>query len=260
MAEDLTELKERVQLARADISDINELCGAYVRSFIRVEEQRFESGPFTSSLFITAQALQPIPTKIKVAAGKVLNELRATLDNLACVLAVRNNQDPGEQTYFPISKTEEIFIADGLKRKLKLVSEADKQTIASLQPFKGGHPHLYQLHQADKMRKHQRLTAQTAGNAGASVGGMLFPPGTFMTRCTINGHPVDALSIGEPNEPRTILPGPPVQVAWASGSTPPVVPHFQIGFEEPEEVAGCYVVPILGVFANTVEEVISLFD
>src|SRR5690606_30122742 len=77
------------------------------------------------------QMVKQIPPEFRIEAGTILHELRAALDHLACVLAIRNGKS-AKDTYFPISRSLAVFEDDGIKRKLRNLSDADKKVIAAL--------------------------------------------------------------------------------------------------------------------------------
>lgn len=250
MSDDLAELRERVEIARADISKLDKMCADHSLT-VRASKEQNRDG---LSIFLTPTA--PVPTRLKVLCGQIVNELRAALDNLACNLAERNGNDPGENTYFPISKTPEIFQTDGY-RKMKLLSDADKQTVAELKPYNGGHPHLYALHVADKKRKHQRLSIQSTRGAGAIVGGMPFSSAMKIHDLFIEDEFVEYLHIVPQDGPMEV--GTRQLVAHARGVTAPIVPTISIVYEDPAELRGKGLIGTLNEFANSVSSVIDKF-
>jgi hypothetical protein len=137
--------------------------------------------PSVSELILKATLVSQIPVSVRSQIGLLANELRAILDGLACTLAIRNSGDC-RQTYFPITQTEEFFENES-KRKLRLVSEADVAKIRDLRPWGGGHPVLFKLHEADRIRKHRKLLGCAGGTdisvLDGTLGKMVLNPAIF---------------------------------------------------------------------------------
>lgn len=160
MASDLNEIDERLSNCSAEYD-------RYSRAVMDFANHGFASrwdqkGPFVQAY---ATMLKPIPTALRSHAGMIMNEARACLDGLACLLAARNGKANSRDTYFPVSRSEDIFRTDGMK-KIKSLSSADQKVIIDLRPYRGGDNRLWFLHEADRVRKHTRLI-MAAGTPGA---------------------------------------------------------------------------------------------
>lgn len=158
MASDLDELSQRLSYLESKIKLLHE----HVRSFI---SQSVLIQPIPSpdgSVSLTATLRDAPPISIRSESGTITNELRAILDALACQLAIRHSGKAAE-TYFPISKSQAIFNTDG-RKKMRLLASDDQKQIEALRPWLGGHRTLFRLHEADRIRKHQRLLG--FGNGG----------------------------------------------------------------------------------------------
>jgi hypothetical protein len=160
MTDNLAELKERVELCRqksmALTSQINVLAGQSVNVWVT------PLGP--NSGLVKAKLLAHPPVSIRSELGMIVNELRSVLDALACELAIRNGANDTSAVYFPITKTKAGFFEQTGRRKIRKLSAADQQKIESLKPWQApehdpedGHPNLFMLHEADRVRKHQKL-------------------------------------------------------------------------------------------------------
>lgn len=211
---------------------------------------------------VYATQLEAVPVAIRSRAGTIANELRAVLDSLACTLAGRNNQRT-DDSYFPISKSEDIFKDDGM-RKIRRLSDADKQTIIKLRPFRGGHPELFPLHEADRTRKHQRLSASSARQLGGEFGdgliGIQNINGTVtFQNCAFEDIPIELMIYhggtdfgASLNRPHLVLFGAPTNLPIKLGSS--------IVYQEPADLKGRDVLQSLGTWAGTVSDVLREFD
>lgn len=205
---------------------------------------------------------EPVPVRLRAHAGMIANELRATLDNLACLLAERNGRAPSK-TYFPISKSKEIFDDDG-RKKMRALSVTDQQIIADLRPYRGGDNLLWGLHEADRRRKHQRLGACAVMGAKMMIDDHLFGgPG-------IQGARWIEKDTGPQQQPERMwwdparLSGVEVgrltQVAGGLPRSWKAKFMFEVAYMDPEELHGKAVGPTLAAFADRVESIVGLFD
>ena len=236
MADDLLELKERVRFA----ADSANALGDDIRLFLSESIEHWQE-VWADAFAIQARLIKPIPVSIRSRAGMIVNELRSILDALACHLAERNGKTSAG-TYFPISKTEAIFKSDGY-HKIRKLSDEDKSKISALEPYWGGHPYLFKLHEADRVKKHQKLLA--CGGKGELS---LIGPGRIGTVMT--GHEEGIFSeIGKD-----------ITIAVYKDVTTGIRVTFHVIYAEPDALAGESVIALLAHFCPTVWEIISLFD
>lgn len=180
MTDDLSEIRERLAFCHSQASELR----LEIRTFFDTNlEQRIVHMP--DSIHVQIRLEKPIPTSIRSRAGLIVHEARSCLDGLACVLAIRNGQTTAG-TYFPISKSQEIFETDGHKKMKKLAQE-DQENIAALKPYGGGDNLLFGMHEFDRNRKHIRLNAASGGAGHMAVN----TTGSFHF---IEGLPIKALS------------------------------------------------------------------
>lgn len=154
MADDLDELKARIVWSWLEINSLEESVDAFISSGAYRIHHEVDPETGDGTFFMTL--VKPIPTSFAIKTGSILHELRATLDSLACALAVRNGRT-AKQVYFAICEDAADFDKRGIRDKLKKLSLADQATIASLKPWRDGNPLLHALHAADLTRKHHRL-------------------------------------------------------------------------------------------------------
>jgi hypothetical protein len=209
----------------------------FIRSGAYQISHETDSATGDGTLFV--QFVKPIPIDFRIEAGTIVHELRATLDNLACVLAIRNGKT-GKDTYFPISRSLAVFENDGVKRKLRDLSDADKKVIASLQPYDGGNPMLFSLHACDLIRKHQRLIATSGGIHKLGIGN------ADITSLQILGGPITTT-----RRPFAKL---------GKGSYVNMDVGIDISFSEPVHIKGRPVSAVLRDFTRLVHSIVSLFD
>lgn len=150
---DFPELFERLLYAQTKAHQLNKAMIEFIDSAVRYHERPSPNKPGITIVSAELMALPPIDFRIE--AGQIANELRSILDAAACERAEANCGD-SKNTYFPISKTDAVFLDDG-RRKMKKLSASDQDYIASLKPWGGGNPTLFPLHEADRVRKHSKL-------------------------------------------------------------------------------------------------------
>jgi hypothetical protein len=115
--------------------------------------------------------VRPLPAIVNVEAGLIIHTLRCSLDLLANILAKRNGFADPEHTQFPIGRTRAAFMGgkNAGHKEIKLLSPAHRKIIEDLEPWEGGHRHLFDLHALDIARKHRRLIAAYVAPASRSV-------------------------------------------------------------------------------------------
>ena len=101
---------------------------------------------------------QSFPLTFNAWVGAIINSVRSSLDILAAALAIRNGIKPDQRTHFPIfgSMQDMIDPLDGIEGK-KWLSQSERATIKSLNPYHGGDDTIWPLHRLDIHRKHERL-------------------------------------------------------------------------------------------------------
>lgn len=254
MADDLKELRERIELAEQKILFCGKLFMEYGEQHIEIERKILRE---INSYRIVATANADLPTLLKVETRLVAHELRATLDSLACTLAFRNGREPRRDTSFPISASEEVFKRE--VRKVRRLRDTDIAKIVALKPYDGGHPYLFQLNETDRMGKHQRLSAQsnTPGNVQLAPG-ISFGAGVVMKGGTINGRPAGTIRTADSRS--TIEVGEPVVLLEGGLGGPDLQWRIDLVWQEPDAVKGKPVFVTLGKFVETVRSVVDQFE
>jgi hypothetical protein len=151
MALDLSEIIERLKFVDREIAGFADELSPWLVENVDLEVVSPDVG-----WVIHGRMKCEIPASFRIRVGRDVHTLRSALDSLACVLATRHSGSE-KHTYFPISASKAVFDADG-EKKMKLLSDEDKDIIRGLEPFNGGNDTLFALHQLDIIDKHRRLS------------------------------------------------------------------------------------------------------
>lgn len=255
MPHDLTEIDQRIEFSEDQSSSLAKEIKSFLDEHLEITH-RDKPGEVYDVYGIISAA---IPTSLKSKAGLIAHELRACLDSLACVLAIRNGAKKVREVSFPIFKTKQHFDDCAMKR-IKLLSDQDQQKIVDLMPFGGGHPYLWKLHEADRTRKHQKLAASAVGN-DANIANLLViqgPQKFCIKGIVFEDVAVDNFTCGGSD---ALISD--VGTAYLLASNVPFDLDFNLAFGftylEPEDVAGLDVSNTLQHFARTVRDVVGCF-
>lgn len=239
MHSDIRDLINSIEWANKRIDKLNDDVKDYASSSFRSRETK---NLITGQTVLEIINIKPMPVEIRLETGSIAHEIRANLDRLACILAIRNNKNSStDGVYFPINNSADSFAHNG-KQKIKKLSVNDRTTIETLNPYKGGNDLLFALHAVDIVSKHIKLTstANTAGSigigpgsitGGTSIGGGIIPD---------NGYAIVAV--------------------MGAGSTVNISVNIDVCFAEPNEVSGRPIVRTLRDFSRTVDDIINLFN
>lgn len=167
MATDLLDLKERIAWCAVETDALEAETDRFIASGAYRFHHEVDPGTGDGTFFVTLT--KPLPKSVAIKAGSILHELRATLDSLACTLAVRNGRTP-KQVYFAVCEDEPEFVTRGLNDKLKKLSDEHRAEMARLKPWRDGNPLLHALHHADLTRKHQRLITVNTDTGRLAIG------------------------------------------------------------------------------------------
>lgn len=128
--------------------------------------------------------IDPVPDEVCLVFGDVIHNLRASLDHLACQLVEVAGRSASDQTAFPIFKSTRID-ESSFSRRVNGMSDAAKEKIRSMQPYKNGEGHyLWVLHKLDIADKHHKIltTLMRVSNIRINIPGRfsLGGPATFV--------------------------------------------------------------------------------
>lgn len=109
-----------------------------------------------------------VPDDIKTATGMIVQAQRDSLDHLVVALARRKNAAVKDTIpAFPICDSGKLFAAN--LRKIADLSDADRDAIVALKPYKGGDNLLYALHWLSNKSKHRDLITAAQHGVGAAI-------------------------------------------------------------------------------------------
>ncbi|BCG96905.1 hypothetical protein [Mesorhizobium sp. 131-2-1] len=238
MANDLNETRERIQWCKTRSIVLAAEIDAFIRSGAYKMSHETDEASGSTTLFM--ELTKEPPRSLAIESGLIIHELRASLDGLACVLATRNGKGT-KNVYFPVSRDLAVFEDDGLKRKLRNLSQADRDVIASLKPYADGNPMLFALHSADLLRKHQRLIMSTS-----DIGQFGLRSGYISSLRFLGAGPLTAK-----RQAFAIM---------GAGTMMEAEIGVDINLSEPEGLRGRPLATVLRDFTSLTESIIKLFD
>jgi hypothetical protein len=192
---------------------------------------------------------EPIPRLLNAEVGAYINSIRTSLDVLATAIARRDNFTLGDNIYFPVASSQEVFERREFKGKefFKALSTKHRAIIESVKPYPQGNNALWTLHKLDVTRKHKRLlTVRADADSLTYTGGnreLIFfgdVPGTRTKRLSENEILLAYVGPGSKN--------PEMQFA------------ADIVFDEAPLLEGLRVTTMLEFFAQNAKAIIDAFD
>ena len=154
----------KVEQAIRHIDSLHNELGEFFRDAeIKVElvpETRTRPGPLGTAIKVSVDA---VPKRLSLPLGDAIGNMRSALDLVAAELVKVAGEEPSGKLYFPTGETETKFKANLKKPEVLLFGKAVCDLIENeIKPFKGGHPFIWALGQADNMGKHRALIPTTA--------------------------------------------------------------------------------------------------
>ncbi len=113
--------------------------------------------------------VREIPEKIPTLVGEILQNLRSALDHKAYELFTRNSNGDGRHVYFPIA-VDQVSYEANKERKTKGLSQAAKNFIDSIKPYKEGNIILWQINELNNLDKHRALVTSGSAFQGMDIG------------------------------------------------------------------------------------------
>lgn len=131
----------KLKLARANkhVRDVERMVAKFGRSHKIVREMEPDGVHEVVKIRVGK-----IPRMLPIIIGEVAFQLRSALDQLACALAVLNEESPTE-VYFPFAGDRDEFFNKGAQGKIRKLSTAAQKLICRLKPYKGGNNLLWAL-------------------------------------------------------------------------------------------------------------------
>jgi hypothetical protein len=165
----------KVERANHHIADLNTAIDVFLKS-----------GPYKTTGEIDHQGrptyrvsnVQPVDPMIPAIAGDAIQNLRTSLDYLACALWLRTNAGSTCKVYFPITETAARYRSEGLG-KIKGMGKDAIDAISAIEPYGGGKGDaLWRLHCLSIIDKHRLPITIAGANMGIHLPSLypeLFP-------------------------------------------------------------------------------------
>jgi len=204
-----------------------------------------------------------VPLPVSLIAGDVLQNLRSSLDHLACHLVKRAGGRVTLQTCFPIANGPDEYMSPRFRRKVEGMRQEAIDAIDVIEPYKGGKGAiLWRLHRLNNIDKHRLLLTACSTHVGHSStqSERLAMQKTFM-----DSHPGQrAPSL------RGHLVSVPLGVPLKAGDKLHTVPHSEleenmqflidVAFDEPDVIECRPIVPALYDMSEAVLNMTISFD
>lgn len=157
MRVDLLNAQASVDWPVSQLPSFRDRLNSWLRTNIYVSFE--DPDPNVPNLVVVAVERELFPLAFMVEAGAYLNAIRSSLDILACALATRYGIPKPDDAYFPVARSEEMFVSGGYKGVdfVKRLPDGERAKIEALRPYQGGNDLLWTLHRLDITRKHKRL-------------------------------------------------------------------------------------------------------
>jgi len=185
-----------------------------------------------------------VPVSVPLFIGDALQNLRSSLDYLACELVLAANPTNDiRQTAFPIFETAKDYTSRS-PRKVAGMRQDAVDKIASFKPYKGGNDTLWRLHALNNMDKHRLLVTCVATATMRTGSGQEDGIPTLTTEFFRRGIPLKkgtkfVLPIAKDEDNSKI--------------------HCEITFDEPGIVEGESVTAVLEEISNSVTDLYLSF-
>jgi hypothetical protein len=115
----------------------------------------------SQSLHLRALVDKQLPAEASVVIGDVLHNLRASLDNLACLSLVKNGRTPDFTTQFPVADDSK-GLENAIRRKLAGASPRFVGFVRTMKPYRvGGDNVIFQLSRLNNIDKHRSIITTT---------------------------------------------------------------------------------------------------
>jgi hypothetical protein len=147
-----------------------------------------ERNPNTRELIYRMVEVGAVP-RIAPAVGDAVHNLRSALDHLICSFSSRIEKYTGFPIFDPSKKTSEG--EEAFEAKIDSIPPEAKQIVKRFNPYDGGNPILWRLHQLDILDKHKTLVTVAASFGLLDISGhtafLKYGSRSLVTR-TPDGH------------------------------------------------------------------------
>lgn len=124
----------------------------------------------TGDLVYRVRVERQPPIEWSTVVGDIVHNARSALDHLAWRLVEAGGGTPSDATYFPIADAEAGY-GEKVRKALKGASQANREAVKALRPWRGGDNDLWRLHRLDIVDKHRLLVPVGAAQRGIVLGG-----------------------------------------------------------------------------------------
>jgi hypothetical protein len=204
-----------------------------------------------------------VPLTISLMAGDILQNLRSSLDHLACHLVRKEGKPVTSQTSFPIANDATEYMAPHFRRKVEGMGQKAVDAIDVIEPYKGGKGTiLWRLHKLNNLDKHRLLLTACSTHVAHSIS----PSERRLMQEIFRGsHPGESIP-----ELRGHLIAQPVRLPLKAGDKLLTVPIAEleqnmnflidIAFDEPKIVECKTIIPVLHEMSEIVLNIILGFS
>lgn len=119
----------------------------------------------TGDLVYRVRVARQPPIEWSTVVGDIVHNARSALDHLAWRLVEAGGGTPSDTTYFPIVEAEARY-GEKLRKALKGASQANREAVKALRPWRNGDADLWRLHRLDIVGKHRLLVTVGAAQRG----------------------------------------------------------------------------------------------
>jgi hypothetical protein len=158
-------LTQKVKRAKKHIDELESILRAAGFPCRSKDFVRCENDPSKKERRYYCVKVPEIPADIPLITGDAIQNLRTALDHLACRLVGAIDRD----TYFPIAQLETDYKALKSRRKIRRVRPKAAEYIDAFKPYKGGKYLLWELHELNKIDKHNLLLTVCATDVARSM-------------------------------------------------------------------------------------------
>lgn len=142
----------KLQYSKKLLDNFGKKYRRFIESNYKIVQEDTRDGKTVARLRIHEQ----IPADWGMIIGDIIHNLRSALDLLISDLLIVNGNKPTESSSFPVSKSEKVFLDQGI-RKVEGINDAAIEIIKELKLYKDGNPTLWELHQLDIIDKHRAI-------------------------------------------------------------------------------------------------------
>lgn len=151
--------KRKIEHCRRLLTDFSKEYRDFIQSHYRLVKESTADGKQIIKLRISKQ----IPDEWGLKIGDIIHNLRSSLDLLVTDLLIANGNNPNEISGFPVSKSENVYLKEGIK-KIDGIGDSAKAVIKKMKPYKDGNPAIWELHQLDIINKHRVIIPVVSEN------------------------------------------------------------------------------------------------